>query len=95
MLHSRELPFLNTGIVLAGLSESGNISFSVIDRLISLSRGMLIVLENCFVILVGMLLGPRASTSLSVLITSSIYLGDVGVRMKVFSISVGVVKYSE
>ena len=95
MLHSRELPFLNTGIVLASLSESGNISFSVIDRLISLSRGMLIALENCFGILVGMLLGPRASTSLSVLITSSIYLGDVGVRMKVFSISVGVVKYSE
>ena len=84
-----ELPFLNTGIMLASLSESGNIPF-LKERLISLSRGMLIAFENCFSDLVGMLLGPRVLPRLIVLITSSISLGDVCVRMKVFFI--GVVK---
>ena len=51
---------------------------------------MLIALENCFSSLVGMLLGPRALPRLSVLITFSTSLGDVGARMKVLSI--GVVK---
>ena len=51
---------------------------------------MLIALKNRVSSLVGMLLGPRALLRLSVLITSSIYLGDVGVRMKLLFI--GVVK---
>ena len=51
---------------------------------------MLIALENCFSSLVGMLMDPRAMPKLSVLITSWIPLGDVGVTMKVFSI--GIVK---
>ena len=51
---------------------------------------MLIALENCFSSLVGMLLGPRALLRLSILTTSSIYLGDAGVRMKLLFI--GVVK---
>lgn len=74
---------------LASFSETGIIPF-LKDRLISLSRGMPIALKNCFCSLVGMLMDPRAMLRLSVLITSSIPLGDVGVRMKVFSI--GVVK---
>ena len=76
-------------MTLASLNESGNIPFSK-DKLLSLSRGMLIALENCFFSLVGMLLGPRALPRLSVLITSSVSLGDVGARMKV--LFVGVVK---
>ena len=43
--HSRKLPFLNTSITSTSLTESGNISF-LKDRLISLSGGMLIALEN-------------------------------------------------
>ena len=74
---------------LASFRETGNIPF-LKDRLISLSRGMLIALENCFSSLVGMLMDPRAMPKLSVLITSWIPLGDVGVTMKVFSI--GIVK---
>ena len=60
--------------MLASLNESGNIPFSK-DKLISLSRGMLIVLENCFSSLVGMLLGLRALPRLDNLITSSIFIG--------------------
>ena len=81
--------FFNTGITLASLSEYGNIPFSK-DKLIILSRGILIGLENCFSSLVGMLQGPRVLPRLSVLITSSISLGDVDARMRVLSI--GVVK---
>ena len=44
---------MSTGITLASLSENGNIPFPK-EKLISLSRGMLIALENCFSSLVGM-----------------------------------------
>ena len=73
--------------MLASLRESRKIPFSK-DRLISLSSSMLIALGNCFDSLVGNLLGARALPRLSVLITPSIYLGDVGSKMKVFFIGV-------
>ena len=74
---------MNTGIIHASLSASGNIPVSK-ERLISFSMGILTSLENCFSSLVGMLLGPSDLRTFKVLITSSISSAFVGVRMKEF-----------